>query len=752
MPKSTVSIQPTAGTESTALEPCKVSIVIAAYNAAGHISRCLETVFGQTYKDLQVIVVDDASTDATADVVRSFGDRVEYFRLDRNRGPAYARTFGLLRCRGEFTAIIDADDYWLPEFVETTVAFLASHPEAAAVSTAYRSRRWDGRELQLPVLDEADAARFPSSGAIIDDFFGFWSRWMHILTGTVLMRTAVVRQTGGQREELRLTEDLEFWGYLATFGAWGFIPQHLFVTDERAISARERLTKLKKRYKLFSVISTAEWEKRIRPRVIPEDSISFDAVVERMGVAIAIANAYSGSFRRAWELAYMYRKSLGPGLGTVLQLGLRCRPAIWPLFCLSIRLREYVIAYFPGLTGLVRRRTAAAAEPLDRIRVLFISSSLPKASDRNMNYFQRAHFLSRWTDLTLLARDGADFSCAARADSTVIFSPWPGKGGHLAYALLGCLNPLGRRRFDIVITGPSILGLCGFFMSLLTGSKWVVDIWDIPIRNDKEGSKFARFRFNIIRRVMRLLYRRACFFIVSIVPDLELGYFGIPEAKMLLLHNAIWPEESPPEGRRGEDDVSFNIFCMRSVYYPDMGLDTLASAYLKLKGEIPRLTLTIVGIIPPSVSHQISDIKGLAGVQFIDFVEHTELKEKIRSASVCVVPFKDVPDLAQTYPIKVLEYMALGKPVVASNITGIKRLIKDGENGLLFRAGDAADLAEKVLLLYRDEHLFLTIAHSAARCAERFDCRAKNFEIIAALRRLVTSPRKVHASAGDEAA
>ncbi|AJE03246.1 glycosyltransferase family 2 protein [Geobacter pickeringii] len=331
-----------------------VSVVIAAYNAAEHIERCLESIFAQSYKDLQVIVVDDASSDATSEVVRGFGKSIECIRLDRNRGPAYARTVGLFQCRGEFAAIIDADDYWLPEFVAVTTGFMNAHPSAVAVSTAYRSHRWDGRELLFPVLKEDDAAQFTMKGALIGDFFGFWNRYMHVLTGTALMRTSVVMQTGGQREELRLTEDLEFWGYLATFGAWGFIPQHLFVTDERAVTTSQRLSKISKRYRLFSDMSTEVWERRIRPRVAVGDEDSFNAVVARMGTAIAIANAYSGFYRNAWLLTGRYRESMDQGLGKVLRTGLRFGRFCWPLFCMAIKGREYVKAYLPRFSALRR--------------------------------------------------------------------------------------------------------------------------------------------------------------------------------------------------------------------------------------------------------------------------------------------------------------------------------------------------------------------------------------------------------------
>jgi glycosyltransferase involved in cell wall biosynthesis len=231
-----------------------------------------------------------------------------------------------------------------------------------------------------------------------------------------------------------------------------------------------------------------------------------------------------------------------------------------------------------------------------------------------------------------------------------------------------------------------------------------------------------------------------------------LTYFKIPEEKMLVLPNAIWLEEFPAESAQARDATPFSVFCMRSVYLPGMGLDTLSCAFLLLKELIPEITLTVVGKIASSEHAQVGSIRGVPGVQFIEFIEHAALKEIIRSASVCVVPFKNVPDLAQTYPIKVLEYLSLGKPVVASDITGIRRLIIDGETGLLYRAGDAGELADKIRRLHSDPQLRATLSRNAARHADQFDCRVKNLAILEALERLVTSHGKLQVRTGIEAA
>lgn len=713
-------------------------MVIPAHNAAGHIHRCLERVFSQSYPHLEVIVVDDASTDATGDVVLSFGERVEYLRLERNRGPAYARTLGLSRSTGEFVAFLDADDYWMPDFLTTTVVFLSGNPTAIAVSTGFVSKRWDGSELPGPILEDADAAAFPASGAIIVDFFRFWGRYQHILTGTVLMRTAVARQTGGQREELRLTEDLEFWGYLATYGPWGFIPHALFMTDECAIGTRERLAKIKYRHLNFSTMSTDQWETRILSRILPEQTASFAVVVARIGVAIAIANAYSCSFRRAWDVARRFRNDLGSGLGRVLRLGLRCGPLLWPLFCLAIRVREYALAYFHGWRK--RENPGFARSPnehrLKKPRVVFITSALPKLSDRNMNYFQRAHFLGRHTELTVLARQGADYTTVVPEGTTVLAARWPGKAGQLAHCLLQCLKWRREDAVQVIITEPSILGICGYVAKMVTGCRWVVDVWDIPIRNVSGTNRMTDGYFSLIRLLMKQLYRRVDLFIVSIVPDMQLRFFAIPPEKILALVNAIWPAEALPAGSDERHDP-FVILCMRSTHMADMGLDILANAFAIVKQTVPAMMLTIIGRIPKEVRHQVRSIEGMQGVRLIDFVEHDILMKMIGQASACVVPFKDVPDLAQTYPIKVLEYLASGKPVIASRIKGMTRVLRDGENGILFEAGDAEDLAEKILLVYRDGELRAKLSKHAASHDERFDCRVKNMRIVEAITGLV---------------
>ncbi len=114
-----------------------VSVVIPAYNAERTIHDTIESVLAQTYREIEVIVVDDGSTDDTAREVAAFADRTRYVH-QTNAGAAAARNSGIAIARGDYLALLDADDLWLPEKLERQLAFLAVHPEVGAVQCGAR--------------------------------------------------------------------------------------------------------------------------------------------------------------------------------------------------------------------------------------------------------------------------------------------------------------------------------------------------------------------------------------------------------------------------------------------------------------------------------------------------------------------------------------------------------------------------------------------------------------------------------------
>jgi glycosyltransferase involved in cell wall biosynthesis len=99
----------------------RVSVVTPAHNSEEFLPEALRSVEAQSYEDWEVVVADDASTDRTAEVAEGFGPRVTVVHSERNLGPAGARNLALEHARGELVALLDADDYLLPGFLETQV-------------------------------------------------------------------------------------------------------------------------------------------------------------------------------------------------------------------------------------------------------------------------------------------------------------------------------------------------------------------------------------------------------------------------------------------------------------------------------------------------------------------------------------------------------------------------------------------------------------------------------------------------------
>jgi glycosyltransferase involved in cell wall biosynthesis len=112
----------------------KVSVVIPTYNRAGTIARAVSSVLEQSYQDIEVIVVDDASNDNTEEVVRSFGDdRIRYVRHAANKGGGAARNTGIRAAKGEYIAFQDSDDEWLPGKLEKQIEVFEEAPAALGV-------------------------------------------------------------------------------------------------------------------------------------------------------------------------------------------------------------------------------------------------------------------------------------------------------------------------------------------------------------------------------------------------------------------------------------------------------------------------------------------------------------------------------------------------------------------------------------------------------------------------------------------
>jgi len=112
----------------------KVSVIIPAYNMAQYTVESVESVLHQTYKDYEIIVVDDGSQDNTKELLQTYVENQQItYIYKENGGASSARNIGIQICRGEYIAFLDCDDLWLPKKLEISVDFLDSHPEIGFV-------------------------------------------------------------------------------------------------------------------------------------------------------------------------------------------------------------------------------------------------------------------------------------------------------------------------------------------------------------------------------------------------------------------------------------------------------------------------------------------------------------------------------------------------------------------------------------------------------------------------------------------
>lgn len=111
-----------------------ISCIVPVFNGARYLAEALDSILNQTYRPIEIIVIDDGSTDQSAAVIRSYGDRIRCFYQD-NAGPAKARNRGLSEASADFIAFLDADDLWHPEKLDRQSARFRSRPELEACVT-----------------------------------------------------------------------------------------------------------------------------------------------------------------------------------------------------------------------------------------------------------------------------------------------------------------------------------------------------------------------------------------------------------------------------------------------------------------------------------------------------------------------------------------------------------------------------------------------------------------------------------------
>ena len=188
--------------------PPTVSVVVPTFNRASLLPRAIDSVLAQTFTDFELLVVDDASTDETAEVVRRYADpRVRYLVQPHNTGVAGARNRGMRAARGDFIAFLDSDDEWMPEKLERQIGLLrGTSPSVGLVYSGVESVREGG----VPTIEPAGAR-----GDIYREMLH--RNVIHGGGSNVVMRRQVIATAGFFHEGLPAIEDYEYWLRITRF-------------------------------------------------------------------------------------------------------------------------------------------------------------------------------------------------------------------------------------------------------------------------------------------------------------------------------------------------------------------------------------------------------------------------------------------------------------------------------------------------------------------------------------------------------
>jgi glycosyltransferase involved in cell wall biosynthesis len=198
----------------------RVAVIIPVYNGAETIAEAIASVLAQTYRDFEVIAVDDGSTDSTPTIVQGFGASIQVITRP-NGGISAARNSGLHESSSEYVALLDCDDIWMPTMLERSVAALDHNGSAVMAYANLAVTDSDGRPLNTAIVG-ANAAHAPS----FDEMF---TRLWPIMPSAVVIRRSALDAIGGFAEEFRTYgfEDAYCWLRLREIGSFVYIPECL---------------------------------------------------------------------------------------------------------------------------------------------------------------------------------------------------------------------------------------------------------------------------------------------------------------------------------------------------------------------------------------------------------------------------------------------------------------------------------------------------------------------------------------------
>lgn len=199
----------------------KVSVIIPAYNRVDYIDQAITSVLQQTYANIELIVIDDGSTDGTYEKIKDYGDKLTLLTHQQrcNRGQSAAINLGLLRASGEYIAILDSDDYWELDKLKTQVDFFEKNPSVGLIYSNGYAVDAVGKQL-YPIYNSEHTEPNDPNAVLLDCYIA--------LPVNSLVRKNIYDRVGDFNENYRAAQDHDMLIRIAEVAELAYLPSSLW--------------------------------------------------------------------------------------------------------------------------------------------------------------------------------------------------------------------------------------------------------------------------------------------------------------------------------------------------------------------------------------------------------------------------------------------------------------------------------------------------------------------------------------------
>jgi glycosyltransferase involved in cell wall biosynthesis len=667
-----------------------VSVLIPTYNRAGELPSAIESVLAQSYQPVEVVVVDDGSTDGTETLVRGRYPQVRYLR-QTNRGPAAARNAGIKAASGRYIAFLDSDDRWTPRKLEQQIGLFRTRPDVGLVFSSVRFVNRRGRTV--------DERRYDPSfrGRVAERILSF----SEIVLSSVVVRRTCIDQVGFFDEALMIAEDWDLYFRLAMDYPVDFIDeplvfrliheknlQHDFSKIERSLEDQLRVVR-----RMYS-----------HPRLSGPHSAARRATVHR--ILFGIGEWYFEQYR------------MGPARRNLIR-SLFYHPIHWRTYGMLAKslLGGAGLKVAQGTMKLLRRIRGLrpAPAPGRPVRVLYVQDLAQARTGSPQSLLDILSRLdrTRYEPISLTNEQG-EFTSSLES----LRVPFE----------IARFIPLSRR------------AAAGFTLSSLR-----LALWMLRERIDLVHLNSALWRSSVIAAA-RLLGIPVVQHVRTLWPDLEITerYFlpmmarfiacsrGAADRfmndpllfeKMRVVPNGVDLEKisSAPGRLRAEHGLAASVLLVGiiGVLKPIKDQETFIRMAHRVHEAGVQSCFFIVGADPLPGEPYLSRLRGLVKEKGLDGVVRFT---GFRQDNLDVIQSLDVVVSASTeeaMPRNLIEAMALSRPVVATPVGGVPELVEEGVTGFLVPVGDADAMAKAVLRLAGDPELRSRLGSAGRRRVEK---------------------------------